>query len=130
MGVTLSLNTQYDQIAPAQLATQNRWFSLGNPYNLASLMGVTLSLNTQYAQIAPAQLTTQNRWFSSGNPYNLASLMGEALSLNTHYDRVCSSPADHSESMVFLRKSIQSGLSNGGGAKPQYALRSRLLQPS
>ena len=56
--------------------------------------------------------------------------MGVALSLNIHCDRGYRSQANALESMIFLRKSIEYRLSNGGGARPQYAVRSRLLRPS
>ena len=39
-------------------------------------------------------------------------------------------PADRSESMILLRKSIHSRLSNGGGTKHQYAAQSRLPHPA
>ena len=56
--------------------------------------------------------------------------MGVALSLNIHCGRGYPSQANALESMIFLRKSIEHRLSNGGGAKAQYPPRSRLLWPS
>ena len=55
---------------------------------------------------------------------------GEDLSLRSSNRRDCRTPADPSEYKHFLRKSRHSGLSNGGGSKPQVLQPPRLPDPS
>ena len=58
-------------------------------------------------------LAPQNQSFSYENPYIFTLLMGVDLSLNILNRRDCRTPADASESMIFLRKSIHFHSANG-----------------